>query len=70
MLPRLLPDPREAQDKLEQLTLIVRSEKEDKQEGKEASTRQNAPLRNVYESLPTESMLTWAGKGAKRTAGG
>lgn len=63
MLPDLLLDPREAQEELEQLALIMGSEKEEKQEGKEASTLQNAPLRNVYESSPTGSTLTWVGAG-------
>lgn len=63
MLPDLLLDPREAQEELEQLALIMGSEKEEKQEGKEASTLRNAPLRNVYESSPTGSTLTWVGAG-------
>jgi hypothetical protein len=42
-LPDLLLDPREAQEELEPLTLIMGSEKEKKQEGNEASTLQNAP---------------------------
>lgn len=39
----MLLDPREAQEELEPLTLIMGSEKEKKQEGNEASTLQNAP---------------------------
>lgn len=41
--PDLLLDPREAQEELELLTLIMESE-EEKQEGNEASTLQNALL--------------------------
>lgn len=58
MLTALLLDLRDAQEALEQLTLIMGPKKEGSQEGKDASTLQKAPLGSVYESLPTGSVFT------------